>query len=112
MIKVYKEAPIKLKTTGDQSLAIPTGEHHDHNTGYSTCANGDDKRLTVTAYRPGVSTPREYQHWRACQEDNDITIFLKDHPNLTCEVGPNTHILKFTIDELQYTITVKERCSP
>ena len=110
-IQVYNQGgPIDLQTTGNPVLTIPTGPHRDHNAGYSACTNNEGTGLTVTAYYPGASTPRKYQHWRACQKDNDITIFLSEnHRALICTATPNTHVLKFTtVDGENYSITVKE----
>ena len=113
MVKVHDkhnltQSPV-LETTGD--LTISTGDHSDHNTAYSNCIDGGGTGITVTAYRPGAINPRAYQHWRACQKDNDITIFLtENHPELTCTATPNTHRLEFTIGGSEnYTITVKEQ---
>lgn len=79
-------------------LTIRTGEHDPF-----LC---EGEHLNVTAYHNGQA--REHQHWDACQIGGDVVVFLKDHPALTCNVGPNRHELE--IEGLGKRIIVEEVC--
>ncbi len=100
------ENPRKIRVEGGNSddlegaveLTIRTGKHDPF-----LC---EGEHLDVTAYRNGAV--RGHQHWSACQVGDDIVIFLKDHPALTCNVGPNTHELK--IEGLEARVIVEEAC--
>ena len=94
-----------LKDTNNPSLTIQIGSHSDH--GPSVCNSGTD--LDVNAYHSQTGGSRRgYQHWDACQDGNDITIYLLDHPALVCAVGPNTHYLDLNIEGLNERIIIKE----
>ena len=80
------------------SLTIRTGTHDPFQ-----C---EGEHLDVTAYQNGGI--RGHQHWGACRVGDDIVIFLKDHPALTCDVGPNTHELE--IEGLAERVIVEEDC--
>ena len=79
-------------------LTIRTGKHDPF-----LC---EGNHLNTTAYQN--NEVREHQHWDACQVGDDIVVFLKDHPALTCGVGPNTHELE--IEGLEERVIVEEVC--
>ena len=87
-----------LETGEPVVLTIRTGEHDPFN------CEGDHP--SVTAYKDGAV--RDHQHWGACEVDGEIVVFLKDHPALTCEVGPNRHELE--IEGLDEKVIVEEGC--
>ena len=93
-----------LKNTGLIYLEIRTGAHDEF-----PCANP----LKVTAYTDMEATvPRAHQHWAACRDaTGNVTIFLYMHPALTCDVGPNTHILRVAGVPGPIIIII-EACSP
>ena len=104
---VVNETPKTIRVEGGSSnvldgkaetLTIRTGKHNTF-----SCL---DEHLDVTAYHQGKV--RGHQHWDACQVGDDIVVFLKDHPALTCEVGPNTHHLE--IEGLAERVIVEEVC--
>ena len=104
---IVNENPKTIRVEGGSSdvlegkaktLTIRTGKHDPF-----SCV-GD--HLDVTAYHQGQV--RGHQHWDACQVGDDIVVFLKDHPALTCEVGPNTHHLE--IEGLAERVIVEEVC--
>ena len=101
-----EEMPKKISVDGGNSanldgnvnLIIQTGEHDAF-----LC---EGTHLKTTAYENG--RVRGHQHWDACQVGNNIVVFLKDHPALTCDVGPNTHELE--IEGLNERVIVVEDC--
>ena len=99
--------PIAIRVEGGNSdaldgdsihLTIRTGEHDPF-----SC---EGTHLDTTAYQN--NEVRGHQHWDACQVGDDIVVFLKDHPALTCDVGPNTHELD--IEGLEDRVIVEEVC--
>ena len=106
---VVDENPRKIRVDGGDSddldggdnsieLTIRTGEHDPF-----SC---EGNHLNTTAYQNNEA--RGHQHWAACQVGDDIVVFLKDHPALTCGVGPNTHELE--IEGLEERVIVEEDC--
>ena len=87
-----------LKPGEQTTLTIRTGEHDPF-----TC---EGKHPSVTAYKDGVA--RDHQHWAVCETGSEIVVYLKNHPALTCAVGPNTHELE--IDGLNERVIVQEGC--
>ena len=79
-------------------LTIRTGEHDPFQ-----C---EGKHPSVIAYKDGAV--RDHQHWGACETDGEIVVYLKDHPALTCAVGPNRHELE--IEGLNERVVVEEGC--
>ena len=100
------ENPKKIRVEGGNSddlqgpieLTIRTGEHDEF-----SC---ESNHLQTTAYQDGVV--RQHQHWDACQVGDDVVVFLKDHPALTCGVGPNRHELQ--IEGVDERVIVEEDC--
>ena len=103
---IVDENPRQIRVEGGDSddlegaveLTIRTGAHDQF-----SC---EGNHLNTTAYHAGKV--RGHQHWDACQVGDDIVVFLKDHPALTCGVGPNTHELE--IEGLEERVIVEENC--
>ena len=109
MIKVHNEAGFTDLQSGvgltiKSSQTTTPYDHSVHDAGFLSTCDDNSEPLIVT-----VNRPDNYLHWRACMVDNNITIFLtSDHLGLTCTVTPNTHVLNFTVDGSNYSITIKE----
>ena len=107
-VKVRGESDSQSLGSGLIDLRIRTGTHDNAGCGE------DESPLTVTAYWDrGRTDRREHQHWAACRDNTDtrnviITIFLDDHPALTCDVGPNTHYL--VVQGVSELIIITEVC--
>ena len=103
---IVDENPRQIRVEGGNSddledpvkLTIRTGKHDEF-----LC---EGNHLNTTAYQN--NEVRGHQHWDACQVGDDIVVFLKDHPALTCDVGPNTHELE--IEGLDERVIVEEDC--
>ena len=103
---VVDENPRQIRVDGGNSddlegaveLTIRTGEHDPF-----SC---EGTHLNTTAYQN--NEVRGHQHWDACQVGDDVVVFLKDHPALTCGVGPNTHELE--IEGIAERVIVEEDC--
>lgn len=107
-VKVHGGGSATLGEIGVRDLRIKTGRIDVFD-----CPAGD--QLSVTAYTGrGRQLERAHQHWSAClpENGNTITIFLSDHPELTCDVGPNTHYLGIVIDGVEELIIIRETCNP
>ena len=89
------------------NLSIRTGSHESF-----SCPTGLQTR-TVTAYTDsGFNEVRAHQHWSGCEDTakNIFTIFLYNHPELTCDVRPNTHYLKVDGSRGSITLQITETC--
>ena len=104
---VVDDNPIAIRVEGGNSDALDGDSIHlTIRTGKHDPFSCEGNHLNTTAYQNNEA--RGHQHWAACQVGDDIVVFLKDHPALTCGVGPNTHELE--IEGLEERVIVEEDC--